>query len=163
MSQPSKLIKVTKNDEKATIEIQRQLLIQVAKKRKPEVQLNLRKEIGSLVYQDKSNPNGDSESAILLLPASAAAGANSASKKSSKKSKKKTKNLSKKQKLLRKRLEESKNNMHNQEEADEADEQVAVKYSIVYFSWAVSDDEDDEQDQVKNVTLPLKSLRLGKK
>lgn len=82
----------------------------------------------------------------------------------SKKNSKKKKNMSKKQKLLRKRFESLKDEKARHEEDDyEEDEKqdVKVKYSVVYFNWAVSDDED-EDDQVTNVTLPLRKLCLKK-
>lgn len=43
---------------------------------------------------------------------------------------------------------------------------VQVKYSVRYFSWHVSDSEDDDDDDdddelVRNITLPLKTVRLN--
>lgn len=46
---------------------------------------------------------------------------------------------------------------------EEDEEEVGFSYSISYFSWAVSDsDESDqeEEDKVIAVTLPLKNMRL---
>ena len=49
-------------------------------------------------------------------------------------------------------------------------ENVKVKYSIVYFNWAVSDTESEDSDEddddkddgpVTNVTLPLRNLKLS--
>ena len=95
----------------------------------------------------------------------------------------KSKPMSKRQKLLRKRFEEQKNLAAEKaaeksrqiapDDCDELDqEDVKVKYSIVYFNWAVSDSEDsDSEDPDKtgngnekkihrNITLPLRKMRL---
>jgi len=82
--------------------------------------------------------------------------------------------MSKKQKLLRKRaeaemakkLQKSPNFAEDDDELDQED--VKVKYSIVYFNWAVSDNEDSdnpddensENQKIKNITLPFRKLRL---
>ena len=95
--------------------------------------------------------------------------------------------MSKRQKLLRKRFEEQKNLAAEKaaeksrqiapDDCDELDqEDVKVKYSIVYFNWAVSDSEDsDSEDHPedktgngnngkskihRNITLPLRKMRL---
>jgi len=82
--------------------------------------------------------------------------------------------MSKRQKLLRKRaeaemakkLQKSPNFAEDDDELDQED--VKVKYSIVYFNWAVSDSEDsdnpdDISDQkIKNITLPFRKMRLKK-
>lgn len=93
--------------------------------------------------------------------------------------------MSKRQKLLRKRFEEQKNLAAEKaaeksrqiapDDCDELDqEDVKVKYSIVYFNWAVSDSEDsdseDHPDKTgngngkqkihRNITLPLRKMRL---
>lgn len=84
------------------------------------------------------------------------------------------KKMSKKQKLLRKRaeaemakkLQKSPNFAEDDDELDQED--VKVKYSIVYFNWAVSDNEDSdnpddensENQKIKNITLPFRKLRL---
>ena len=93
--------------------------------------------------------------------------------------------MSKRQKLLRKRFEEQKNLAAEKaaeksrqiapDDCDELDqEDVKVKYSIVYFNWAVSDSEDsDSEDNPdksgngngkqkihRNITLPLRKMRL---
>ena len=83
--------------------------------------------------------------------------------------------MSRKQKLLRRRAEVQRdNNLKNNEDEDYDEDRrdVKVKYSIVYFNWAVSDDEEDIDDEnesseeaeemVKNVTLPLRQLKLQK-
>ena len=99
----------------------------------------------------------------------------------------KSKPMSKRQKLLRKRFEEQKNLAAEKaaeksrqiapDDCDELDqEDVKVKYSIVYFNWAVSDSEDsDSEDHPadktgngnngkskihRNITLPLRKMRL---
>jgi hypothetical protein len=97
----------------------------------------------------------------------------------------KSKPMSKRQKLLRKRFEEQKNLAAEKaaeksrqiapDDCDELDqEDVKVKYSIVYFNWAVSDSEDsdseDNPDKTgngngkqkihRNITLPLRKMRL---
>lgn len=95
--------------------------------------------------------------------------------------------MSKRQKLLRKRFEEQKNLAAKKaaeksrqiapDDCDELDqEDVKVKYSIVYFNWAVSDSEDSEDSEDpddktgngnnrksklhRNITLPLRKMRL---
>jgi len=96
--------------------------------------------------------------------------------------------MSKRQKLLRKRFEEQKNLAAEKaaeksrqiapDDCDELDqEDVKVKYSIVYFNWAVSDSEDSDSDSEdpddktgtgnnrkskihRNITLPLRKMRL---
>lgn len=92
-----------------------------------------------------------------------------------KKANNKSKPMSKRQKLLRKRFEEQKNLAAKKapDDCDELDqEDVKVKYSIVYFSWAVSDSEDSDSDEPdktgngnekkihRNITLPLRKMRL---
>ena len=99
----------------------------------------------------------------------------------------KSKPMSKRQKLLRKRFEEQKNlaaknaaeksrQIGNGNDCDELDqEDVKVKYSIVYFNWAVSDSEDSDSEENpddktgngngkskihRNITLPLRKMRL---
>ena len=50
---------------------------------------------------------------------------------------------------------------NNNNEEDE--EEVGFSYSISYFSWAVSDSDESDQeedDKVIAVTLPLKNMRL---
>ena len=52
------------------------------------------------------------------------------------------------------------NNNNNNEEDEE---EVGFSYSISYFSWAVSDSDESDQeedDKVIAVTLPLKNMRL---
>ena len=72
--------------------------------------------------------------------------------------------MSKKQKLLRKRFESQKASQSKNDELDQED--VKVKYSIVYFNWAVSDNEDedseDDDQKVKNITLPFRKMSLKK-
>jgi len=86
--------------------------------------------------------------------------------------------MSKRQKLLRKRAEAEmakklQKSPHFAEYDDELDQKdVKVKYSIDYFSWAVSDTDDSDnenpdeknsdQKTVKNITLPLRKMRLSK-
>jgi len=88
--------------------------------------------------------------------------------------------MSRKQKLLRKRFESQKAEAEMAkklqkspsfaEDDDELDqEDVKVKYSIVYFNWAVSDNEDDSDNpdeindqKIKNITLPFRKMRLKK-
>jgi len=100
----------------------------------------------------------------------------------------KSKPMSKRQKLLRKRFEEQKNLAAEKaaeksrqiapDDCDELDqEDVKVKYSIVYFNWAVSDSEDSDSDSEdpddktgngnnrkskihRSITLPLRKMRL---
>jgi len=98
----------------------------------------------------------------------------------------KSKPMSKRQKLLRKRFEEQKNLAAEKaaeksrqiapDDCDELDqEDVKVKYSIVYFNWAVSDSEDSDSEDPddktgngnnrkskihRNITLPLRKMRL---
>ena len=46
---------------------------------------------------------------------------------------------------------------------EEDEEEVGFSYSISYFSWAVSDSDESDQeedDKVIAVTLPLKNMRL---
>lgn len=69
--------------------------------------------------------------------------------------------MSKKQKLLRKRFESQKL-QQNQQELEENEANVKVKYSIQYLSWRVSDSEDSEDEIHTEVTLPLSKLRLKK-
>jgi len=69
---------------------------------------------------------------------------------------KKKKKMSKKQKLLRQRFDSQK-----QKSSADATDDVTVQYSVAYFSWAVSDNEDSEDEQVPNITLPLKSMKIN--
>ena len=90
--------------------------------------------------------------------------------------------MSRKQKMLRQRYESTRNSAvaaaSELKEADDDDdeddenrrENVKVKYSIVYFNWAVSDTESEDSDEddddkddgpVTNVTLPLRNLKLS--
>ena len=143
--------------------------------------------IGSLVCLDKTSLNGDiseiGEEVILSLsskkPTLASSKVSGSSSKDSgikqkKKQKKVAKNMSRKQKLLRRRAEVQRDHdlKNDLDEDDEDRRDVKVKYSIVYFNWAVSDDEEDIDDEnesseeaeemVKNVTLPLRQLKLQK-
>ena len=91
--------------------------------------------------------------------------------------------MSRKQKMLRQRYESTRNSAVAASEMKEAGggddddedddenrrENVKVKYSIVYFNWAVSDTESEDSDEedddkdgpVTNVTLPLRNLKLS--
>ena len=49
-------------------------------------------------------------------------------------------------------------------------DKVKFSYSVSYFNWAVSDSEEDdddevtiEEDEVVNVVLPLRGLKISKK
>ena len=125
---------------------------------------NLR--LRSLVCPDKSSLKDDTEHVVLSLPSTSTKIEQISSKNNKKKNKKK-KNLSKNQKLLRKRYESTRSDAFNEVNEDEEDSSsrrdVTVKYSIVYFNWAVSDTEDDEDEDVPitNVTLPLNNLKLS--
>lgn len=70
---------------------------------------------------------------------------------------KKKKKMSKKQKLLRQRFDSQKQKSTSADATDD----VTVQYSVAYFSWAVSDNEDSEDEQVPNITLPLKSMKIN--
>ena len=85
--------------------------------------------------------------------------------------------------MLRQRYESTRNSAvaaaSELKEADDDDdedddenrrENVKVKYSIVYFNWAVSDTESEDSDEddddkddgpVTNGTLPLRNLKLS--
>ena len=41
-------------------------------------------------------------------------------------------------------------------------DELQFSYSVSYFSWAVSssEDEDEDEEEVRNVTLPLKNLKI---
>ena len=125
---------------------------------------NLR--LRSLVCPDKSSLKDDTEHVVLSLPSTSTKIEQISSKNNKKKNKKK-KNLSKNQKLLRKRYESTRSDAFNEVNEDEDDSSsrrdVRVKYSIVYFNWAVSDTEDDEDEDgpITNVTLPLNNLKLS--
>jgi len=163
------------------------------------------------VYQDRSNPSGDSDSkcattcstlsskvlaekdncstdlscststkVVVSLPtksskSSASTSSNNPSEKKVRQNKKsnKKKSVSKRQKLLRKRFESQKLEYLTStiEEDDEDNQDVKMKYSIVYFNWTVSDSEeesDDDDDEcnefefIQNVVLPLKQMTLKK-
>ena len=125
---------------------------------------NLR--LRSLVCPDKSSLKDDTEHVVLSLPSTSTTKHKIEQQTSkNKKKNKKKKNLSKNQKLLRKRYESTRNsNAINEDEEDSSEKRdVKVKYSIVYFNWAVSDTEDDEDEDgpITNVTLPLNNLKLS--
>ena len=128
----------------------------------------------------------ESNTVVLSLPStmvvsrqnSSSTGNGSNSHHQQKSSKNGGKKMSKRQKLLRKRaeaemakkLQKSPNFAEYDDELDQKD--VKVKYSIDYFSWAVSDTDDSDnenpdeknsdQKTVKNITLPLRKMRLSK-
>ena len=118
----------------------------------------------------------ESNTVVLSLPSTmvvsrqnSSAGSGSNSHHQQKSSKNGGKKMSKRQKLLRKRAEAEmakklQKSPHFAEYDDELDQKdVKVKYSIDYFSWAVSDSDESDQeedDKVIAVTLPLKNMRL---
>jgi hypothetical protein len=154
------------------------------------VALTPRPGLGSLVYPDKLSQKGDKESesdklsvvteelepdqVVLSLPAAkcSSSGLTKTSSSGKQQKKKRTKTVSRRQKLLRRRCESQRSSGAGPDEDDDAVE-VRVKYSVVYFNWAVSDEEDSDdsddedfssssQSFVENVTLPMmKKLSLA--
>ena len=48
-------------------------------------------------------------------------------------------------------------------EQDSLDEQKHFNYSVAYFTWALSDSEEDEEDECQSITLPLSKLMIANK